>query len=63
MIQIVQNNKTSEITPHYLLKFNYIIGDANGYTSRKVEVSLENPYIERFVKLLRSLKPLRDIGE
>lgn len=36
-----------------------MIGDANGYTSRKVEVSLENPYTERFVKLLRSLKPIK----
>lgn len=57
---IVKKEKKKEIKesePYYLLKFKYMIGDANGYTSEKVKISLENPFLERLVKLLNSLEP------
>ncbi len=34
-----------------------MIGDSNGNTSYECEISLDNPYIERYVSLLNSLKP------
>jgi len=46
-------------TPYYLLVFNYMIGDANGDTRKSVRVSVDNPYVERFCKLLNKLKPLK----
>lgn len=46
-----------KITPYYTLTYKYMIGDANGNTSETVKVSKDNPYLERYVKLLNSLKP------
>jgi hypothetical protein len=43
--------------PYYLLVYNYMIGDADGYTTEEVEVSIDNPYLERYCKLLNKLKP------
>ena len=34
-----------------------MIGDANGNTSEELDISTDNPYLERYVKLLNSLKP------
>jgi len=61
MIEIVKekekkNKKKSD--PYYILKYEYMIGDANGNTSEKVHVSADNPYLERYVRLLNALKPL-----
>jgi hypothetical protein len=45
--------------PYYELEYDYMIGDANGSTSEKVRVSLENPFVERYVTLLNKLKPVK----
>jgi len=61
MIEIVKETKGTKkvCEPHYLLTYNYMIGDADGDTTEKVEVSLDNPYLERFVKLMNSLQPTK----
>lgn len=53
------NKKKKKKQPYYLLKYNYMIGDANGNTYEKVKVSKDNPYLERYFKLLNSLKPVK----
>lgn len=60
-IKIKSSKGTSKqkVDPYYRLVFNYMIGDANGYTTEEQEVSLNNPYLERFVKLLNKLKPTK----
>jgi len=55
-----KENKKKKVEPHYIVKYEYIIGDSDGYTSEKVNVSLKNPYVERYVKLLNSLEPVED---
>jgi hypothetical protein len=45
--------------PYYLLVFDYMIGDADGDTTEKVKLSVDNPFIERFVTLINKLKPLK----
>lgn len=61
MIQIKNPTKPSKkkIKPYYLLTYNYMIGDADGYTSEEVELSADNPHIERHCKLLQKLKPIK----
>jgi hypothetical protein len=59
MIEIVKKSKGKKVEPHYLLKYNYMIGDADGNTNEKVKVSLNNPYLERYVTLLNSLQPCK----
>ncbi len=56
-----QENKAQEnkSTPYYELSYNYMIGDGDGNTSKIVKVSKDNPYLERYVKLLNSLKPTK----
>jgi len=44
--------------PYYELVFDYMIGDANGDTTETITTSVDNPHVERFVKLINSLKPL-----
>lgn len=57
MIEIVKEKKSKKAKkPYYILKYEYMIGDANGSTSEKVRVSADNPFIERYVTLLNSLK-------
>ena len=60
MITIKKDRKNQKkvCDPYYLLVYNYMIGDANGNTTEEVEVSLENPYLERYYKLLKSLRPI-----
>lgn len=60
MIEVVYKKKKVSTKPHYLLVYNYMIGDANGDTTEKVKLSVDNPYIEKFVKLLNSLKPTKE---
>jgi len=55
----IKEKKKSKKKPYYLLEYDYMIGDANGDTSEKVNLSLDNPYIEKFVTLINKLKPLK----
>lgn len=58
-IKIVKNTtkkSKKKIKPYYQLVYNYMIGDANGYTTEDSEVSVDNPYLERYVKLLNKLE-------
>jgi len=61
MIKIKENKKKTKKNkkPYYLLRYNYMIGDANGSTKEEVKVSVDNPFVERYVKLLNSLKPVK----
>ena len=60
MIKILDEKKPKKASkPYYELVYNYMIGDANGHTNEEVELSVDNPYIERYVTLLNSLKPLK----
>ena len=59
-IKIVKEKQPKKkIDPYYVLKYEYMIGDADGYTSEKTEISADNPFIERYVKLLNKLKPTK----
>jgi hypothetical protein len=42
--------------PYYILTIDYMIGDANGATSETAEISADNPFLERFCKILNKLK-------
>lgn len=55
----VQKEKAPKrkIKPYYILEYNYMIGDANGNTSEVVKVSKDNPYVEKYCKLLNKLEP------
>jgi len=58
-IQIISSkNKPlkKKIKPHYYLIINYMIGDSNGDTIEESEISLDNPFLERFCKILKKLK-------
>lgn len=59
MIKLVQKRKKRKANkkPYYTLEYRYMIGDANGNTSETVKLSADNPFIERYVKLLNGLKP------
>lgn len=57
MIKIIEEKpKSKKHKKHYLLIYEYMIGDANGHTSEEVIVSFDNPFLERYVKLLGKLK-------
>lgn len=59
-IEIIKNEtRKKKIKPYYLLTMNYMIGDADGKTSLKMSVSLDNPNVEQFCKILRKLKPTK----
>jgi len=51
--------KRKKVKPHYLLVYNYMIGDADGNTTEEVTVSLDNPYVEKYCKLLNKLNPTK----
>lgn len=60
MIRIKPKNKSKKLSdPYYKLVYNYMIGDANGYTTEEETVSLDNPYVERYITLMNSLKPTK----
>ncbi len=62
MIEIIKEKpKTNKKPkkPYYILKYDYMIGDANGDVNEKVDLSLENPYIEAYVTALNKLKPTK----
>lgn len=52
-----KKNKKKKSDPYYLLVYNYMIGDSNGYKKTTVEVSLDNPFLERYYTLLNTLVP------
>lgn len=59
MIKIIKEkpkNKKAK-KPYYILKYDYMIGDANGDITETVDLSVENPHIEKFVTALNKLKP------
>lgn len=56
MIKVIQPDGR-KIDPYYILRFNYMIGDADGDTEGEADVSLDNPFVERFVTLLNRLEP------
>ncbi len=57
MIKIKKIDKRKKVKPHYILEYNYMIGDADGETTEKCKISLDNPYVERYCKLLSNLEP------
>ena len=62
MIKVVEKQKKNKNQdPYYKLKFNYMIGDADGQTSEEmtVRVGQHDEVIERFVKLINSLEPTK----
>lgn len=61
-IKIVKNaikKSKKKIKPHFIMIYNYMIGDSNGNTTEETEVSVNNPYLERYVKLLNKLEPTK----
>jgi len=55
MIKIIENKtQTKRIEPYYRLKFSYMIGDADGDTTEKIDIPLNNPYVERVVDVLNN---------
>lgn len=60
MIKIIEKKKKKKQDPYYLLNFNYMIGDARGYTNEEMVVGVEDAEIvERFVKLMNKLEPTK----
>jgi hypothetical protein len=60
MIKLKEKKKNKRKSdPYYLLEFDYMIGDADGQTSEEVVLSVDNPFIERFVTLINGLKPTK----
>jgi len=56
MITIKKEKKQKEVTePYYLLRYDYMIGDSNGYTTKEADISIDNPFLERYYTLLNSL--------
>lgn len=59
MLKLKNEKKPKKVTPHYILEYNYMIGDADGDTIKKIKVSFDNPFIERHCTLLNSLRPTK----
>lgn len=60
MIKIIEKKKKGKTQkPYYILKYHYMIGDADGDTSESCQVSVDNPYLERYVTLLNDMKPTK----
>lgn len=56
MIKILENKKSKKKrNPYYELVIHYMIGDADGDTSKENVISMDNEYIERFMKLINNL--------
>ena len=54
-----KEKKKGNKKPYYRLRFYYMIGDANGETHEDVEISKDNPFLERFYTLLNKLQPVK----
>ena len=37
IVPIQENKKNKKVKPHYTLKYYYMIGDADGYTTKNVK--------------------------
>jgi len=61
MIEIVKKSekKKKKADPYYLLKYNYMIGDADGNTNEEVYVNADNPFLEKYLKIIDKLKPVK----
>lgn len=57
----IKKKEARKIEPYYLLKFDYMIGDADGSTTEEMTfgVGVYDDKIERFVKLINGLKPYK----
>lgn len=53
MIEIKKRNIN---TPYYILRYEYMIGDSNGYVNKELRISFNNPYLEKYCRLLKRLK-------
>lgn len=54
-----KSSKKKKQDPYYKLVYYYTIGDADGNTSEEVFLSVDNPYIEKYVLLLDKLSPTK----
>jgi hypothetical protein len=54
---IEEKPRKRKVKPHFVLTYNYMIGDADGDTSEEVIAEADNPFVERHCKLLNRLKP------
>ena len=63
MIKIVEAKEPKKLKkakkPYYVLEYDYMIGDANGSTTEETRISIDNPFVERYVTLLNKLKPVK----
>ena len=58
MIKLIQKVKQTEPTePYYTLTYEYMIGDADGDTTEELIISKDNPYIEKYCRILDKLGP------
>ena len=53
--------KVKKIKPHYSLVYQYLIGETCGFKSTKLKVALDDPTLERYFKILNSLRPTSDM--
>jgi hypothetical protein len=53
--------KAKKIKPHYSFVYQYLIGETSGFKSTKVKVALDDPTLERYFKILDSLRPTSDM--
>lgn len=60
MIKIKPANTEPICEPYYRMVYNYMIGDARGNTTYETIVSIENPYVEKYMSLINSLKPIKN---
>lgn len=58
MIKLIEKVPSTEKIqePTYVLTYNYMIGDANGDTLEEVDISVNNPFIEKYVTALNKLQ-------
>ena len=60
MIKLKEKKAKKGQKPYYKLKINYMIGDADGYTSEEGEFKVQDAdVIEKFCRILDKLKPLK----
>ena len=45
--------------PYYNLAFQYMIGDADGNHTEDVKIDIDNPHLEKFVTIVKKLKPTK----
>jgi hypothetical protein len=55
-IELIKEKISRKQDSYYIIKYNYMIGDSNGYTSETTTLSADNPFIERYCKILNKLQ-------